>query len=278
METTGKKAQSALRQLTFSDGRFSLLVQSGVNFSDSRSLGLIASYAMEACISADFSERMVKLFAELVPGAVVSLDEIHVASGTYELAHTLPDHESVVAGAIGRLKEVFWQNPVHQYIDQNGPDKVLIMRDLASTKELEHTHFYQEVMTPLGLRHQVAVRLDRIGWSCTLTLNRDAELPKELAAFMQHLSPALISAHRVATEVKRLRALAGESATPHVVSELTPREWEVLTWMREGKRNGEIALILRCSERTIEKHVAKILKKTGTETRTAAARCLSGGV
>jgi DNA-binding CsgD family transcriptional regulator len=253
-------------------------VQSEVSFTDSRSIGLLASHAMDACLCPDFADQIVKLFAEVVPGAVVSLDEIHHASSNYDLSHNLPAHERAVADAVGRLKGVFWQNPVHQYIDKNGPEKVLVMRDLATTTSLEKTEFYQDVMIPLKLRHQLAVRLDRKGWTCTLTLNRDAEMPTELASLLKHLTPALVSAHRVATEVKRLRSLANETSPLTAVNDLTPREWEVLTWMREGKRNSEIALILSCSERTIEKHVAKILRKTGTETRTAAARYLSGGV
>jgi DNA-binding CsgD family transcriptional regulator len=53
---------------------------------------------------------------------------------------------------------------------------------------------------------------------------------------------------------------------------LTPREVEVLKWLAEGKRNGEIGIILGTSGRTVGKHVEHILAKLGVETRTAAAR------
>jgi DNA-binding CsgD family transcriptional regulator len=52
---------------------------------------------------------------------------------------------------------------------------------------------------------------------------------------------------------------------------LTKREAEVLLWISQGKRNGEIAGILQTSERTVTKHVERILSKLGVETRTAAA-------
>jgi ribose transport system substrate-binding protein len=52
---------------------------------------------------------------------------------------------------------------------------------------------------------------------------------------------------------------------------LTPRETEVLHWIRQGKRDSEIALILGISKRTAETHVFRILKKLSVETRTAAA-------
>jgi DNA-binding CsgD family transcriptional regulator len=52
----------------------------------------------------------------------------------------------------------------------------------------------------------------------------------------------------------------------------TPRENEVLHWLREGKRNGEIGTILGISGRTVEKHLEHVFEKLGVETRTAAVR------
>jgi DNA-binding CsgD family transcriptional regulator len=52
---------------------------------------------------------------------------------------------------------------------------------------------------------------------------------------------------------------------------LTPREREVMRWLTEGKRDGEIAIILGLSPRTVEKHASHILHKLNVETRTAAA-------
>jgi DNA-binding CsgD family transcriptional regulator len=52
----------------------------------------------------------------------------------------------------------------------------------------------------------------------------------------------------------------------------TPRESEILHWLREGKRNGEIGTILGISGRTVEKHLEHVFEKLGVETRTAAVR------
>jgi DNA-binding CsgD family transcriptional regulator len=52
---------------------------------------------------------------------------------------------------------------------------------------------------------------------------------------------------------------------------LTPREWEVLGWVMQGKRDSEIGTILGISENTVHKHVQRILKKLGVETRGAAS-------
>lgn len=54
------------------------------------------------------------------------------------------------------------------------------------------------------------------------------------------------------------------------LSELSPRENEVLSWMTEGKRNSEIATILGISPRTIDRHVSAIFEKLHVENRAAA--------
>jgi DNA-binding CsgD family transcriptional regulator len=57
--------------------------------------------------------------------------------------------------------------------------------------------------------------------------------------------------------------------TPTEPLPLTKREREVVEWIAAGKRNREIAEILGCSSRTIQKHVQHILEKLHLETRTA---------
>jgi DNA-binding CsgD family transcriptional regulator len=56
-----------------------------------------------------------------------------------------------------------------------------------------------------------------------------------------------------------------------VAYDLTPRETEIAHWVTGGKSNPEIAIILRCSARTVEKHMEKILQKLGVQNRAAAA-------
>jgi DNA-binding CsgD family transcriptional regulator len=55
---------------------------------------------------------------------------------------------------------------------------------------------------------------------------------------------------------------------------LTPREREVLEWVRLGKTNNEIAQILRSSPRTVQKHLQNAFHKLGVENRTAAVSVL----
>lgn len=52
---------------------------------------------------------------------------------------------------------------------------------------------------------------------------------------------------------------------------LSPRERDVLHWLVEGKRDGEIAVILGLAPRTVTTHVERVLAKLGVKNRTAAA-------
>ena len=63
--------------------------------------------------------------------------------------------------------------------------------------------------------------------------------------------------------------------------DLTVREAEVLRWIAQGKSNRDVASILACSPRTVNKHLEQIYHKLKVENRTAAAmlavRVLSRG-
>jgi DNA-binding CsgD family transcriptional regulator len=53
---------------------------------------------------------------------------------------------------------------------------------------------------------------------------------------------------------------------------LTPRETEVLGWVRQGKTNWEIGVILGAAEKTVGKHLEHVFEKLGVENRTAAVQ------
>jgi DNA-binding CsgD family transcriptional regulator len=51
---------------------------------------------------------------------------------------------------------------------------------------------------------------------------------------------------------------------------LTPRERDVMQWLAAGKTDRDIAGVMGCSHRTVQKHLERIYTKLGVETRTAA--------
>ena len=61
--------------------------------------------------------------------------------------------------------------------------------------------------------------------------------------------------------------------------QITPREAEILKWIKEGKTNVDIAAILQLSPWTVKNHVQTILRKLSAQTRGhAVARAISLGI
>lgn len=73
--------------------------------------------------------------------------------------------------------------------------------------------------------------------------------------------------------------LVGEQETgASPACELSPREAEVADWMRRGKSNEEIAIILGISAHTVKNHLERVFRKLGVENRHAAAIALQSTV
>jgi DNA-binding CsgD family transcriptional regulator len=69
--------------------------------------------------------------------------------------------------------------------------------------------------------------------------------------------------------LSRDRTPIAVSVTP-VDGGLSEREVEILHWVREGKSNHEIGMVLSISPLTVKNHVQRILKKLQASNRTQA--------
>jgi len=79
------------------------------------------------------------------------------------------------------------------------------------------------------------------------------------------LAPAIT--RRLIAEFARLRP---RQVRPEALSELTPRETEILELVAEGLSNGEIAGRLVLSDETVKTHVSHVLRKLGLRDRAQA--------
>lgn len=81
-----------------------------------------------------------------------------------------------------------------------------------------------------------------------------------------------------------LRVLASErevvhTSTPKGAQVVTPRQAEILTLIREGKTNAEIAKVLECSQWTVKNHIQNILRRLDSHSRAhALARAMQLGI
>ena len=105
-----------------------------------------------------------------------------------------------------------------------------------------------------------------------VTAELDARLGYVIELMVPHLHNAFLRV--LATE----RDVTG-SQSQRAGRLVTPRQHEILSLIKAGKTNSEIAEVLSCSQWTIKNHVQAILRKLDSNTRThAIARAMSLGI
>jgi transcriptional regulator EpsA len=73
--------------------------------------------------------------------------------------------------------------------------------------------------------------------------------------------------------------ISGEDGVQRLETPVTPREVEILHWIKEGKRTGDIATYLGLSPFTVRNHVKNIFRKLGAKSRShAVAQAMSLGI
>jgi DNA-binding NarL/FixJ family response regulator len=103
-------------------------------------------------------------------------------------------------------------------------------------------------------------------------LRKDAP-PERLLAFVRSAGEgdALLDPTITRRLVERYaRARPSDQAGSGPLSELTPRELEVLTQVARGRSNSEIAAVMYLSEATVKTHVSRILAKLDLRDRVQA--------
>lgn len=74
----------------------------------------------------------------------------------------------------------------------------------------------------------------------------------------------------------RADALGLTDTSPALIASLSKQQLEILEWAKQGKSNGDIALITDRSKRVIAYHMSEILRKLGVSSRAQAIAIYSG--
>ena len=222
------------------------------------------------------AEALLACYREAVPGdhfSAILLDGKTFATEAYLEGEGWLAKGHPFAGA---ARGEFGVHPAVAKLIERPEPTVLPRSRLLSDSRWRRSEFYNEVDRPYGVEDTVTIYLQAPGDTAMfLTCARGRNFPDRDLQTVESLLRILcrLGASRdTGRTAARVNAL-GANLKPAPMT-LTAREREVLHWVREGKRNAEIAAILGISPHTVHHHLEKIFAKLGVETRAAAARCV----
>ncbi|MGV3663249.1 MAG: response regulator transcription factor [Prosthecobacter sp.] len=223
----------------------------------------------EGLTSETYVPRAIEAVKALVPGEFITYSKAH-ATGEFDILfsdNNAPSLDVLMNYMQVKNKYDLWKSDV----SVRGGD-VLFLRDYFSRRQFRDLDIFATAYKLAGLDNHCAIPLceDEGRGSIFLSVQRKgADFTEEERGILTLLLPHL----RNARALGRDRSAAGEPEIRHFGNMgLTPREMEVFYWVVEGKRNPEIATILKVRLDTVKGHVESIFQKLGVENRHAAIR------
>jgi DNA-binding CsgD family transcriptional regulator len=223
-------------------------------------LGAVAESARDV---SSFAAAGVCLLPGLVASEMTTLSLCDLASGRRE----------VVASPEGRIgaadratfDRYFASHPLVRYHAARGRGAHRISDSIAFAR-FRHSALYADYYRKVGIDHAIALPLFVDARTLvSFVLNRKGRDFSDRERDVLDLAGATLSGMFAAFRADDRAARGRDSFA------LTPRENEVLRWLAAGKTDRDVALILGCSHRTVQKHLEHAYAKLGVETRTAAA-------
>ncbi len=242
---------------------------------------LEAAEILHAHGTGDFHNRLFQAAALLYDDTAGHSFEMYGAQNQCLALHTdLTFDSNNLPELMTRVAELVpLQNPLYHEIAR-GEKAPMRLSDFISHREFRETDLYQEVFRAAGVKHHMAIPVHTHSSAGGLTVNfADRDVTDlEMAVsevFARHVAVAFESDQIIQASAAAAKQVQSLDLSQLRRLGLSPRECEVLCWLAEGKRDGEIAVILGISTRTVQIHVRAILTKLHVETRTAAvATCL----
>lgn len=229
-------------------------------------VALLGAVAESTRDFASYADAGVRLLPTLVASEMTTLSVCDLASGRREVV-------SCPAGRLGpadraSFDRFFFDHPLVRYHAATRGAGTWRISDSIPFARFREGALYDEYYRRIGIDHAMALPLyvdDRTLVSFVLNRrgrdfgDRDRDVLDLAAATLAGMYRGLRSPRHAGRLPARL------------VATLTPRERQVVDWLAAGKTDRDIAAILGCSHRTVQKHLQRIYDKLGVETRTAAA-------
>jgi DNA-binding CsgD family transcriptional regulator len=207
-----------------------------------------------------FPQPALELLADAIPGESVTYgewDTTGLPRATTIVAEPVVSISPEVAKARRRLCCSYALSVVRRSSEQ----RALKISDFMPLRELRRSEYYDEVLKPLGIEHELRVWLTAPrGTSRVFAFSRSrrqGDFGERDRALLELLRPFLVTIR------ERYDIRNGASF-------LTEREAEILRLVARGKTNREIASLLFVSPYTVRTHLEHAFEKLGVHSRAAA--------
>jgi DNA-binding CsgD family transcriptional regulator len=227
-----------------------------------------------------FQDRVMAACQHLFPESYHGLELWDTTTREYEGTVNAPFDPATLQQRFQRLAEVIPQeNPLFESVVDGTTDAVRLS-DHTTLRQLRRTEYFDLAFAPLDLKHQVVIPIRNATHQGGVCFNKGGQQDYS-SDDMEVIR--LLGRHTMIAHESNKVLTAAQAQKPVVETAdhldlrragLTRRESEVLTWIAQGKRDREIAIILGISYRTVTNHVRAILTKLSVETRTAAVTAM----
>ncbi len=215
-----------------------------------------------------FPQQTLRALARVVPADSYGYNEVDVQRK--RLVAVLDPSDARFANDAQLWAQYMHEHPVLRTYQQTHDGSAQKISDCLSQREFHRLALYQEVYRPLRTEDQWSIALPSSSSGIIgLTVNRSrlsfSERDRVLLNLLrlhlfyayQHIEAATLRRNALALEYQK---------------GITPREFDVLLALSQGKTNKEIAQGLGLSPHTIRSRLEDLYGKLGVHTRSAAVR------
>jgi DNA-binding CsgD family transcriptional regulator len=223
-------------------------------------------HAASSCDGPDpFPEPAVDALARVIPAELVGYYEWNHES-RYRPTATVELPAVSIPPDVAEARMAYCSTYPLSILLRRSETHALKVSDFVCLRELHRLDYYDHVLRPFGIEHQMRLWLSApAGISRVFYFSRrraNGDFGERDRSLLELLQPFLVAI--------RERFEFRQAATPENGNSLTEREAEILRWVARGKTNQEIALLLFVSPHTVRKHLENAYEKLGVHTRTAA--------
>lgn len=168
------------------------------------------------------------------------------------------------------LQETAHLHPIVAASEHQVRPSIYLRSELVAEQAWRRTEHFNEVDRSRNIQDMMVLVLPlQNSWRAMLTCGRDSRFPCSHRS-IEHLPHIMAELYAARTHRPSPPGTHPMTAPRLAGARLTARENEIMRWVAEGKRNSEIAVILRLSPHTVRTHLEHIYTKFNVENRTTA--------